>query len=862
MGPGTLPAFQTSEGHTEYEDKSPDAGTAVNQIHEWMFYEVAWRSWERHQPWPCPWWVQQYFRRWLEPHDAGLFDSKEAAFASNALYRYWNMVGVKDHHQESLIGQSGEVEPVYDRYAVSFFLFDPAAGSLHFPQFPDPDAHGRVLRQEWERGYLPTHLTTYRAMGVNVEQKVVATTLGADQRSIVLQRLRITASKGAPRQGWLCLTVSPVGPSGFQRRDRAGRHLLDGRVTFLRYEAGERRMQVNTSWGPIFDAAPDVVGCYGNPDRSQDPDTYLDDNPYRDLITTGTLNDMREATDHVAGLCSAVCAWRFDLDDARPSFDLDIKLPVDDYRGDDIIDLHAAVADDLEKANQDFWTDKLEAQGLQAQLPAEVSHLRDLFRLCRATLLMLSDHGAIHPGPTIYDSFWVRDSSIEGVTAALAGDTGLPARQFGIHYPTVYNQGNGMIGPVKEHGFFGGKHEKDDREWDSNGQALWAFGRFDRIMGGPQRFGRQIYTPYVTGGARWIRDNRDQHGLLHSGWSAEHVGDKDKPHYWDDLWGLAGLYEAARLAERINAPESGELWDAYDDLRQATQASMRWVLQEQRQQGHWKTFIPTGPADVGRLDSTIVGALAYFYPCRLYMGTKLGADLDHAFRMTLETIWADFVDGGFDHRSAWRAYGPYLTLQLAHAFLYIGDVQRMDRCLSWTVRNAGFATVSRKEGDPAHPWQVVLGAWNEQHAYPIATDYRKFPGDWWYMGDIPHGWAAAEFNALLRDILLFEADEDTDPHLYLAAGVLPHWVADGQEIGASAAPTAYGRPMSYRLTHDATDHRVTIDIQEAPPGVDFVYPCRFGSRVLSVQADGVPIPVRGTDIRFPTGTNQLTVAYE
>jgi hypothetical protein len=32
------------------------------------------------------------------------------------------MVGVKDAHQECLIGQSGEIEPVYERYTVSFFV--------------------------------------------------------------------------------------------------------------------------------------------------------------------------------------------------------------------------------------------------------------------------------------------------------------------------------------------------------------------------------------------------------------------------------------------------------------------------------------------------------------------------------------------------------------------------------------------------------------------------------------------------------------------------------------------------------------------------------------------------------------------
>src|SRR5688500_6464727 len=109
------------------------------QTHEWMFYEVAWRTWTRGQTAPLPWWVQQCFRRWIDAYDSGLFDSKEAAFVSNALYRYWNMVGVKDQRQESLVGQAGEIEPVYDKYALGFFLFDPDHRVLHLPQIPTPD---------------------------------------------------------------------------------------------------------------------------------------------------------------------------------------------------------------------------------------------------------------------------------------------------------------------------------------------------------------------------------------------------------------------------------------------------------------------------------------------------------------------------------------------------------------------------------------------------------------------------------------------------------------------------------------------------------------------------------------------------
>jgi len=834
------------------------------QTHEWMFYEVMWRTLAHGDAGvPLPWWVQQCFRNWLDAYDEGLFDSKEAAFASNALYRYWNMVGVKDHRQESLVGQAGEIEPVYDAYACGFFLFDPARRAVHVPQLPADDGGPSVLRQERDAGYLPVIVTRYRTpLGIELEQRVLATTVGVRQRSVVLDRLVARAAAGDGGQAWLCLSITPAGPSGFQRRDRAGRYVADRRISFLRYVPTDQRLEVNTTWGPVFDRAPAHFGLYGNPDSSYDPEHYIADNPFRDLVATGMLNGRDTVTDHVAGLCTAVFAWPFELDGGGASFAVDARLPVDDYRGaQDLAELRAPTADELEAANRDYWTAKLDGDGLQTTLPPVVAHLFDLHRVCRGNLLILSDHGEIHPGPTIYDSFWVRDSAVEGIACALNGDLSLAETQFGDHYPRVYNPGFERIGPVSAHGFFGGEHEKSDFEWDSNGQALWAIGRLDRILGPAAAFGARMFSPYVVEGARWLRDNRGPFGLLHSGWSAEHIGDKSSPHYWDDLWALAGLYEAARLGERLGAAETDELWAIYDEVRQATADSIHWVLGEQRGRGIWETFIPTGPADVGRLDSTIVGALAYFHPCRLYMGRRLGDEVDWAARMTLETIWSHFMDGGFRHDSAWNCYGPYLTLQLAHAFLLIGDVERMDSCLGWAVGNAAYATVSRGPGS-AQRWDVVAGAWNEQHCYPIAKDFAELPGRWWYMGDIPHGWAAAEFTLLLRDMLFFEADDDGQPHVYLAPGVLPRWVGDGQEVAVSDAPSSFGARFGYRLVHRAATKTLEIDVtQPLPDSIRLLYPCRFGTGVQSATADGHPIDVGGRDVLLPAGTRRATVTY-
>lgn len=830
------------------------------QTHEWMFYEVMWRQWAERGRYPVPWWCQQYFRAWRDDYDQGLFDSKEAAFASNANYRYWNFVGVKDHHQESLVGQAGEVEPVYDNYALSFFVFDPQSRALHLPQFPAAQS-GRPLEQRHEDGFLPIVHTIYRTpAGLEVTEEAHATVLGLRQRSVVVLRFqaRATAPSGP---AWLCLAVGPTGPTGFQRRDKAGRYLDDKRIGLLRYTPSQRLVEVNSVWGPIFASQPDHFGLYGNEGGSYDPNHYLLNSPFRQLAESGALNGHDLARDTIAGLCTGVFAWVVPALAQGETFQVDVYLPVDDYRGDDLDQFHGADPAALAAGNRAYWQNKLTVDGAQPELPPPVEHLARLFRVCRANILILADAGAIHPGPTIYDSFWIRDSSIEGIACALAGDVELARRQFGAHYPTVFHHQHERWGPVDLYGFFGGHHERDDHEWDSNGQALWAIGRFDRLLGPAEQFGLAMYWPYLLEGARWLRDNRSVYGLLHSGWSAEHIGERHQPHYWDDLWGLAGLWETAQLAMRINANEAQELWNIYDALRRATVDSLRWVLDEQRRRGHWQTFVPTGPGDVGRLDSTIVGAVAYFHPCRLYMGARLGDDIDHAFRMTLETIWGHFIDGGFRHDSAWHCYGPYLTLQLAHAFLFTGQLERMDALLAWSVGNAGYSRIARASGAQGDFWDVVLGAWNEQHCYPIAKDFGEMPESWWYMGDIPHGWACAELLMLLRDMLFFEAAEDSDPHIYLAAGVPPHWMPGTSAVGIEAAPTMLGGPFGYRLTHDAAARQVTITISSTPPARPwYVYPCRFGA-VTSATTDAGSAQIVGRDVRLPAGTTSATISY-
>jgi hypothetical protein len=266
---------------------------------------------------------------------------------------------------------------------------------------------------------------------------------------------------------------------------------------------------------------------------------------------------------------------------------------------------------------------------------------------------------------------------------------------------------------------------------------------------------------------------------------------------------------------------------------------------------------------VNRLDSTMIGLLSYFHPCRLYMGNKLGSGIDYAARMTLETIWSHFIDnGGFRHDSAWNCYGPYLTLQLAHAFLLIGDKERMDICLGWSVGNAAYSRVSRHPS--SEQWEVVQGAWNEQHCYPVSKDFAEFPAGSWYMGDIPHGWAAAEFVTLMRDIVFFEADEDGESHIYIAPGLMPHWLGNNESMEISNAPTVFGEDFAYRIVHRQSSSRVEIEIVQQPGvGVDYRFSCPFGTRIDWVELDGRQVGQSTNNglVVIPSGTRRIVVHY-
>ena len=233
--------------------------------------------------------------------------------------------------------------------------------------------------------------------------------------------------------------------------------------------------------------------------------------------------------------------------------------------------------------------------------------------------------------------------------------------------------------------------------------------------------------------------------------SAEHLGPFDY-FYWDDFWSLRGLLDGALLLRLVGLEEDAaraEQWA--QDLRADLAASTALVAERLGTEA-----IPAGPRR--RIDPAIIGSLVACSPLRLLPAT------DPGMAATAEAVRQRFCIGpAFFQAISHTGLGTYLTLQLAAVELEAGDRRALDR-LEWMVDVA----------TPTFTW-------------PEAIHPRLGDG---CMGDGHHGWAAADFLSLVRNLLVRDVGTEERPALALCAMLPDAWL--GQALEVQHAPTHAG----------------------------------------------------------------------
>jgi hypothetical protein len=379
-------------------------------------------------------------------------------------------------------------------------------------------------------------------------------------------------------------------------------------------------------------------------------------------------------------------------------------------------------------------------RGLRLELPDE--RLQEAVDANRRFLLLFHDGAEITPGPTTYHRFWFRDAAF--MLAALD--------RYGLHTEAAEVLAS-YPGRQRVDGFF----LSQPREWDANGCALWSLAEHWRLTRD-----RDLIDPMVVSiakGVHWIERKRrakrrrrdpELQGLYPAGVSAEHLGPFDY-FYWDDFWGIAGLLAAAELLQatdqRDAAEDASRLASSFRDDLDASLAVVGKRL--------GTPAIPAGPRR--RLDAGVIGSLVACEPLHL-----LAPD-DPAIVATIEEVRTRHCQGpAFFQAISHTGLGTYLTVQVAMVELAAGDRRALDR-LAWLL---DAATPTWTWPEAIHP-QLGGGC----------------------MGDGHHGWAAADFLSLVRNLLVREVPGPT-PHLALCSLLPDHW--RGQGIEVHDAPTHHG----------------------------------------------------------------------
>lgn len=636
-------------------------------------------------------WVWPYWvERQFDPNDEAFVPRAFSITHINLTNRNWTAVGLPDCPELPLVDPRGLVTPFLDGWSLDGFVL--AEDGRRLLPSRCPDARQRV-------GLEPDDLSVATALRHDdlCLEAVVRVVRGVNGP---VCRLALEAWSDAP--GWLVLSLRPCNPEGISFVNRVELAVdrrswcVDGRRRVLFDRPADRHHASNYRAGDV------LLRLF---EREEETAMRCDVG----MVTAAAMVRLE------AGRQGALRA-EVPLDAAKPAR-VSAPAPV-------TVPVAAPVS----------WRSAL-AGACRLEVPdRRIGFLYDM----ALRSLVLHSPGDVWPGPFTYRRFWFRDAAFIVNALLCAGLDGRAERQL-----------DRFAGRQTAMGYF----HSQDGEWDSNGEALWAYDRWCALTGRPPK---PSWREPVLKGARWIARKRlpadageGRAGLLPAGFSAEHLGPNDF-YYWDDFWGVAGLRAAARMARSWG---DGTAADGFgheaDDLMGAIARSL-----ERSARRIGRPAMPAAPDR--RLDAGAIGSIVAGYPLMLM------APDDPRLLDTVSFLQEHcFFEDGFFQDMIHSGINAYLTLHVAQVLMRAGDPRA--------------ARLMDAVADLATP----TGQW------PEAIHPRTGGG---CMGDGHHVWAAAEWVMVLRNAFVREEGGT----LILASGIPEPWLIPGARLSLGPAPTGFG----------------------------------------------------------------------
>jgi hypothetical protein len=121
----------------------------------------------------------------------------------------------------------------------------------------------------------------------------------------------------------------------------------------------------------------------------------------------------------------------------------------------------------------------------------------------------------------------------------------------------------------------------------------------------------------------------------------------------------------------------------------------------------------------------------------------------------------------------------------------------------------------------------------------------------------PHGWFAAKYRTLLRNMMVREQGED----LHLLSAISPEWVVAGKELSVKRAPTNFGEVNFTLRFKTANRAEMTIENQFMVNPAKIVLHLPWFMNATGVTVDGKALKITGNQVELPIGAREVEIAW-
>jgi hypothetical protein len=358
------------------------------------------------------------------------------------------------------------------------------------------------------------------------------------------------------------------------------------------------------------------------------------------------------------------------------------------------------------------------------------------------------------------------------------------------------------------------------KEWDNQGQNIWALVEHYRLTGDHEWLEKTAY-PFVRRGAMWIVNSRHKHmkevgdpsdpryGLIEPG-AMDIGGPTAGVHmYYMDAFAVLGLKETADAAAALGKTEDAKLFhQEYLDLKKSLYQSMQKTF---KRTGLYEGFIWYGTETEKEAESLGGGMYGdYGYPLVWPCGV-----ID-----TQDPMWTASMRH-IDYQAQTTGAG------LCPGWPYIG----VDRAISY---------IPRGEPDKALDYFCAYTdtaggtfCWGEMY-YNVFT-----------CGDQPHNWADSYWLILFRNLFVYEDGDN----LLLTPATFRRWTQGDKPIVANGLPTYFGT-LDLKVQPSPDGKTIDYAFSIAPQGDQAKRPLEkiilsprtaTGRPIASVLVDGKPV---------------------